>query len=92
MSDGAISPDHARVLAAATANPRVAAEVVELQDELVALAKNTPFHAWRRHVSELVELLDQDGGFDPDRALACNQLRVTSNGGDGVTVSRRVGR
>ena len=87
LSDGAISPDHARVLAAAVANPRVAAEVVELQDELVALAKHTPFHAWRRHVSELVELLDQDGGFDPDRALARNQLRVTSNGGDGVMVS-----
>ena len=85
LSDGAISPDHARVLAAAVANPRVAAEVDELQDELVALAKNTPFHAWRRHVSELVELLDQDGGFDPDRDLARNQLRVTSNGGDGVT-------
>ena len=38
-------------------------------------------------VSVLVELLDQDGGFDPDRDLARNQLRVSPNGSDGVTLT-----
>ena len=87
LSDGAITPDHARVLATAAANRRVAAELVELQEELVALAQHRPFLAWRRHVAELVELLDQDGGFDPDRELARNRLKVSSNGADGVTLT-----
>jgi hypothetical protein len=86
LSDGTISPEHARVLATA-ANPRIEADLVELQDDLVALAQRSPFGAWRRHVSELAELLDQDGGYDPTRDVARNHLHVTPVGADTVAVS-----
>ena len=86
LSDGVISPEHARVMASVT-NPRTEADVVDLQHELVDLAQRCPFPAWRRHVTEVTELLDQDGGFDPDRYLARNQLRVSPNGSDGVTLA-----
>ena len=86
LSDGAISSEHARVIAA-VANPRIAADIVELQDELVGLAQRSPFPAWRRHVTELADLLDQDGGYDPTRELARNHVHVTLVGSDTVAVS-----
>ena len=86
LSDGAITADHARVLADAAANPRVESHIVDLQDELVGLAQRTPFPAWRTHVSRLVELLDQDGGFDPDRDLARNHLSITNLGPDHLRI------
>lgn len=86
LSDGAILSEHARVLAA-VANPRIAADIVELQDELVDLAQRSPFPAWRRHVSELADLLDQDGGYDPTRDLSRNHVHVTVVGSDTVAVS-----
>ena len=86
LSDGAISPDHARVIATVT-NPRIEADLVDLQDDLVALAGRCPFPAWRRHVTVLVELLDQDGGYDPSRDVARNHLHVAPNASDGIVVS-----
>ena len=55
LSDGRISPDHARVVGA-VANPRIEAQIVDLQADLVDLAGRCPFAAWRRHVIELAEL------------------------------------
>ena len=86
LSDGAITPEHARVLADAAANPRITNHIVDLQGELVGLAQRTPFPAWRTHVSRLVELLDQDGGFDPDRDLARNHLSITNLGSDHLRI------
>jgi hypothetical protein len=86
LSDGTISPDHARVIAAA-ANPRIEADLVDLQDDLVALAGRCPFPAWRRHVTVLAELLDQNGGYDPAREVARNHLHVSPNGSDGITIT-----
>ena len=86
LSDGAISSEHARVLVA-VANPRIESDIVELQGELVGLAQRSPFPAWRRYVTELAELLDQDGGYEPTRDLARNHVHVTPVGTDSIAVS-----
>jgi hypothetical protein len=75
LGEGRISFDHARVLACA-ANPRVAEVFAELQDALVDAAEHAPFEVWRREVRGIVELVDQDGGHDPDADLARNQLHA----------------
>jgi hypothetical protein len=87
LADGAISVDHARVLADAAANPRVQDRVVELQAELVELAQRCPFPAWRTHVTRTIDLLDQDGGFDPARDLARNHLHIAPLFPDGLRLS-----
>ena len=78
LAQGEISLEHATVLAKAAGNPRVAEAVVDLQGELVAQATRNPFGAWRTDVANVVNLLDQDGGFDPDRALRRNTVTATS--------------
>jgi hypothetical protein len=75
LGDGRISFEHARVLADA-ANPRVAAQIAMVQDDLVASVQSSPFGAWQRGVAELVELADQDGGHDPQQDLARNRLHA----------------
>ena len=75
LGDGLISFEHARVLAAA-ANPRVAEVIAGVQDQLVDAATRSPFEIWAREVRGLVELVDQDGGHDPDQDLARNRLQV----------------
>lgn len=62
---GEISWEHVKVIAAAVANPRVGNQIAELQDEILALARNTLFEQWRNDIHSLVALLDQDGP-DPD--------------------------
>jgi len=86
LSGGRISPEHARALVGVT-NPRIEADLGDLQDELVELAQRCPFPAWRRQVTEVAELLDQDGGYDPARDVARNQLRVSPIASDGISVS-----
>ena len=87
LGEGRITADHARVLTDAVANPRVADEIIALQPHLVARAQRCPFRVWRSEVAVLVELLDQDGGFDPDRELARNRLNLRNNGDGSVTFS-----
>jgi hypothetical protein len=55
--------EHARVLA-------------DLQPELIDLARRASFNDWRLHVARLVDLLDQDGGYGPERDLTRNGLRT----------------
>jgi len=86
LAEGRIGFDHARVLVDA-ANPRIEASVADLQGELLGLAQRTPFVEWRRQVAVLVELLDQDGGFDPARDLARNRLHLHQTGPDAVAVA-----
>jgi len=80
LAGGTISFEHARVLAQA-ANPRVAEAIAGVQDHLVEAAEHSPFEVWRREVAGLVELVDQDGGHDPDADLARNRLHVHDVGG-----------
>ena len=86
LSAGQITFEHARALADA-ANPRIADDVAACQDQLIDLAGRAPFAIWRRQLSVLVDLLDEDGGYDPDRELARNHLHVHRVSGDQAMLS-----
>ena len=83
LSSGAISFDHARAMVA-DGNPRVSDQIADEQDDWVARAEDRPFKAWRGELRCRVELLDQDGPFDPNAALARNGMSFTPFGGDGL--------
>lgn len=80
LADGAISFEHARVLADA-ANPRMAHVVVGVQAQLLDLAGVLRFERWAAEVRGLLDLADQDGGHDP--GPEGNRLRL-SEALDGV--------
>ncbi len=86
LSVGQITFEHARALTDA-ANPRIADDVAACQDQLIDLAGRAPFAIWRRQLSVLVDLLDEDGGYDPDRELARNHLHVDRVSGDQAMLS-----
>jgi hypothetical protein len=90
LGEGEIGFDHARVLADA-ANPRIAEAIADVQDQLVQAAQHSPFEIWRRDVAGLVELADQDGGFDPDAQLARNRLHLDPVGDATVVRGELVG-
>jgi Domain of unknown function (DUF222)/HNH endonuclease len=79
LSRGRISFDHARTLADA-ANPRILDRVAEHQTELLEPAEHLSFTLWRRLVTELTTLWDEDGGYDPDRDLTRNHLHLNPVG------------
>jgi hypothetical protein len=83
LIEGRISWDHARVLVD-TCNPRIAEQIAALQTELIELAHGMLFERWRRHVHNVVELLDQDGAHNPDDDLDRNRLSLSPTFG-GVT-------
>jgi hypothetical protein len=83
LVEGRISWEHARVIERA-ANRRIADLLAQVQPELVAAAQGTLFDVWRRKVAAVVELLDEDGGHDPDDDLARNRLSLAKTF-DGVT-------
>ncbi len=86
LSAGQITFEHALALTHA-ANPRIADELAACQDELIDMARHAPYAIWRRQLGVLVELLDQDGGHDPDRDLARNHLHLNPLSGDQVILS-----
>ena len=88
LSDGAITVEHAQVLADAVANPRVAEPVAAAQAVFVADAQARPFLEFRRGVAKRVALWDQDGGFDPNRELARNRLHLTDLADGALGVER----
>ena len=75
LSEGRISFDHAKTLAD-TANPRILDRVVGHQAELLQPAEHLPFTVWRRLVTELTTLWDEDGGYDPARDITRNHLHL----------------
>jgi hypothetical protein len=87
LIEGRITSDHARVLADAAANPRIADDIAALQGELIDRAQSTNFRVWRHQMAVLVELLDQDGAFDPDRELARNHMNLRPHGDGSVSFS-----
>jgi len=77
VASGELSADHASVLAEAAANPRVGDQVEATQRLWIDLADTTSFVDWAHQLGRTVVLLDQDGGYDPNRDLARNRLRLT---------------
>ena len=78
VADGTISFEHAKVVAG-VCNPRVRDLVAGIQDEIVALAREFRFGRWKTGVRSLIDLLDDDGGHDPDDDLARNRLTVSES-------------
>lgn len=74
LADGRIGHDHAEVLTDA-ANPRIAPAFAELVPALIDDAQTMTFPRWRRHVGEVVDLLDADGAPPPDEHA--NRLHIT---------------
>jgi hypothetical protein len=85
LGDGAIRFEHARAMVEA-ANPRIADQIAERQTALVEKAGRAPFAIWRSELGALAERLDQDGGFDPDRDLARNTMRITPIAPDHIAI------
>ncbi len=84
MADGTITMDHAAVLAEAAANPRVGDQVVATQSLWVESAAGTSFVDWKHQMEQTVRLLDQDGGYDPERDRDRARARFTTFD-DGLT-------
>jgi hypothetical protein len=74
---GDLSADHAAVLAHHASNPRVGDQVEATQTLWVERAATTSFVDWKHQLECTVAQLDQDGGYDPNRDLARNTLRLT---------------
>jgi hypothetical protein len=74
---GDLSGDHVAVLAEHAANPRVGDQVEATQMLWVERAGVTSFVDWKHQLDCTVARLDQDGGYDPNRDLARNRLRLT---------------
>ena len=58
------------------ANHRVMDALVEGQEQLLAIAENTTFTEFERHLRSLVHLLDQDGPFDPNDEREASRLTI----------------
>ncbi len=77
VAGGSITADHAPVLAEAAANPRIGDQVTATASIWVRQAGETSFVDWRHQVAQAVRLLDQDGGYDPDKDRDHQRLRFT---------------
>ncbi len=86
---GRIGWEHARVVVTA-ANPRIVKKMADIQDHLVAAARGTLFERWRREVTGIADLLDEDGGHDPDDGLSRNRLLLSGTFGGSTEVSGRL--
>ncbi len=84
VADGSISADHAAVLAEAAANPRIGDQVAATQSFWVDQAADTSFVDWSHQLKQTVRLLDQDGGYDPDKDRDRQRSRFTTFD-DGLT-------
>ncbi len=78
ISEGQLSWAHAETIEQYS-NRRIVDQLVELQPEIIDLAKCMEFDHWRRHVLSLCRLLDQDGGFDPSEDPESSQLHLKEN-------------
>jgi len=76
LARGDIGFEHARVLTDAL-NPRIADQLEELQIPLIERAGEVSFERWSQELRAIVELLDQDGGHDPNSDLSSNRLFIT---------------
>ena len=66
-------------------NPRVAAALVQAQKQLIAIAGNTTFTEFERHLRSL-NLLDQDGPHDPNEERRRSKLSIRHTP-DGILIN-----
>lgn len=83
LADGRVGWQHVSAFDR-VANSRNRDALVELIDDLVDLAQVTTFTRWHQELRGIAERLDADGGYDPARDPANNQLHLTPTL-DGVT-------
>lgn len=76
LTKGEIGFDHAAAMAAA-ANPRIAEAVGEIEAELLAPIPLATFERWKQELAGIVQLLDEDGGHDPERDVRKNRLHLS---------------
>jgi hypothetical protein len=74
-SQGEVGFDHAAVLSR-VANERIHDDVAEIEASLLTLAGSYGFEAWKREVTAVGDLLDEDGGFDPERERRLNRFHL----------------
>lgn len=79
VSDGRLSFEHAKIMAQAT-NSRIEEEMAQASDFFINAAENQSVDAWRRDVQAFAELVDQDGGYDPNRDIERNKLHCRDSG------------
>jgi len=85
---GRIGAEHVRVLVEAAENPRITDDIAALQEQLIERACEVNFARWRNEMSALINLLDQDGAFDPAAEHERQRQRqrgTVSAGLDGLT-------
>ncbi len=76
---GRLSWSHGVTLVSVS-NRRIVADLIELQEPLIELAQHLVFDRWRNELRGLCQLLDSDGGHDPNRDLESNKLNLTHEG------------
>ena len=81
--EGTISFEHAAVICRA-ANPRIINDFAAIQDQMINMAQGTVFNRWKQQINALANLIDQDGGHNPNDDLNTNQLYLNTNF-DGTT-------
>lgn len=79
VSHGRLSFEHAKIIAQAT-NPRIEDEMAQASDFFINAAENQSVDQWRRDVQAFAELVDQDGGYDPNRDIERNKLYCRDSG------------
>lgn len=79
VTDGRLSFEHAKIMARAT-NSRIEQEMAQASEFFIKAAENQSVDAWRRDVQAFAELVDEDGGYDPNRDIERNKLRCRASG------------
>lgn len=77
LADGRIDYEHARVLANA-ANPRIVDQFAKIVNDLIDLVPHMTFARWRREVSAVADLLDEDGGHRPGDDITDNTMSMSA--------------
>lgn len=89
LGEGRISFAHAKAIVDA-ANPRILDQLVEIQDQLVKIAEAADrFERFHRELQSIVNLLDQDGAFDPNGETQKNRLAFRFDP-DGVRIDGKL--
>ena len=89
LSEGRISFAHAKAIVDA-ANPRILDQLVAIQDQLVKIAEAADrFERFHRELQSIVNLLDQDGAFDPNGETQRNRLAFRFDP-DGVRIDGKL--